>query len=428
METGSSIVILFRDHEKRYQFIVVPIWLDYGNENDCSSKRQVATIAIKDNHKQVYVLHGLTEFIIGYQSYWRSKKFNTQRKHANNIVQFLNYLIHNRNKLHIKKLSDIDIMIGTNYLNHLTDRGIKKDTVIDARRTLTYFYLWLYKQGCLPKVNNEIFESKKKVNERGSLYYESIFNETLPSYTPIRKEHIFPIKYIPLLFEIATLYAHPIVLGLYLQIFGGLRAGEVVNLSRTQFKKRVSQGDFLLHIKKRNYRTDVKDLSGLDNVKKPRYQLILKTKDWADILYRDHIDFYHRKDTSGSGALFINRDGKPMTGKSYHQYFYKVKRIFLEFLNSFGSAEDKLIANHLRNTNWGTHIGRGTFTNLIAEETENILEIAFLRGDSSPLSSLPYTAKTERVRRKLEQRLSETHNEYIPRLVILNDDKNYEGE
>lgn len=380
-----------------------------------SIKKQTMAIGLRDKNTGLHIIHPISTFILNWR--WKDKKFNTKRKHANNIVKFLNYLLKNK-KLTIKSLTELDITIGNAYLNSLTNDHRKRDTITDAGRTLTSFYVWLSQNECLPMVDNNYIESRKKKNlHNGSTYYESLFNPTLPQYTSSNRKHLLPIKYIPLLLEISILFAHPITIGLYLQIFGGLRAGEVVNLKRTQFKKKLNGANFLLNIKEQGFRTDIKDSSGSNFVKKIRKQQILQIKDWGNILFKDHVEFYKDKDINGTGALFINRDGKPMSGKSYSQYFYKVKDRFIKHLTDYGTIEDKIVATDLRLADWGTHIGRGTFTNLIAEEIENPAELMFLRGDSDLLSCLPYLAKTERVRKKVEEKVNHMHTDYIPRLI-----------
>ncbi|WP_232284443.1 hypothetical protein [Bacillus timonensis] len=378
-------------------------------------KKQTMAIGLRDNNTGSHIIHPISSFILSWR--WRAREYNTKRKNATNIVKFLNYLLQDK-KHSIKSLADLDIAIGTAYLNSLTNDHRKRETITDAGRTLTSFYVWLSQNDCLPNVGDNYIESKKKKNPySGRTYYESLFNPILPQRTRSNRKHLLPVKYIPLLIEISILCAHPIVLGLYLQIFGGLRAGEVVNLKRTQFRKRLNSGDFLLNIKEQQFRTDIKDSSGSNYVKKIRKQQILQIKDWGNIVFKDHVEFYKDKDIHGTGALFINRDGKPMTGKSYSQYFYKVKQKFIRFLMDYGTVEDKVIAADLRLADWGTHIGRGTFTNLIAEEIENPAELMFLRGDSDLLSSLPYLAKTERVRKKVEERVNHMHTDYIPLLI-----------
>jgi hypothetical protein len=405
------------NHPDTYEFVMIPVWLDWHKLRDGSVvKKQVASIGLRKKDLDIHIIHPVSNFILNWK--WRSSEYNTQRKHANNLVKFLNFLLENRHMYNIASLTDLNITIGNTYLNSLTNNELRRDTILDAGRTLTYFYLWLSNQDCLPHVDKKTIENKKMHNpHNGRTYYDSIFNPILPSRTTVKRKHLFPVKYIPLLFEIAILFAHPIAFGLYLQIFGGLRIGEVVNLKRTSFRKRMDSADFLIHIRERQFRTDIKDSSGSNYVKKIRNQLILQIKDWGDILYRDHVEFYKDKDEDGTGALFLNRDGKPMTAKSYSQYFYKVKDKFIKFLKDYGSIEDKVVAADLQLSNWATHICRGTFTNLIAEEIENPAELMFLRGDSNLLSCLPYLANTDRVRRKVEERMNHMHTDYVPRLI-----------
>lgn len=402
--------------KNNYEFITVPIWIDWGKTKDNKIlKKHTIAIGLRDNRTGVHIIHPISSFILNWR--WRTREYNTKRKHATNIVKFLNYLLQEK-KHTIKSLANIDIIIGNAYLNSLTNDHRKRETITDAGRTLTSFYVWLSQNDCLPNVSMDFIDSKKQKNPYSGLtYYESLFDPILPQRTRSNRKHLLPTKYIPLLLEVSILFAHPIALGIYLQIFGGLRAGEAVNLKRTQFRKKLNSADFLLNIKEQQFRTDIQDSSGSNYVKKNRKQQILQIKDWGNILFKDHVEFYKDKDTDGTGALFINRDEKPMTGKSYSQYFYKVKHKFIEFLIDHGTVEDKVIATDLRLADWGTHIGRGTFTNLIAEEIENPAELMFLRGDSDLLSSLPYLAKTERVRKKVEGRVNHMHTDYIPRLI-----------
>ncbi|HDR7862139.1 TPA: hypothetical protein QCY32_005549, partial [Bacillus toyonensis] len=90
------------------------------------------------------------------------------------------------------------------------------------------------------------------------------------------------------------------------------------------------------------------------------------------------------------------------------------------FLKTYGNSEEKILANHLLLADWSTHIGRGTFTNLIAENTDNPLEIAFHRGDDNLLSALTYMVKTDRMRKKIEDKFDNMHENYLPRLIDRN--------
>ena len=156
-------------------------------------------------------------------------------------------------------------------------------------------------------------------------------------------------------------------------------------------------------------------------MKKKRDQMIFQIHDWGNILFRDHCSLYKPKD--GSGALFVNQSGKAMTYASYYQHFNKVKKAFISFLKKYGKPQDKLVANSLERLSWNAHIGRGTFTNLLADEVTNPYDLAFLRGDASLLSSLDYMVTTSRYRDLMSNKISTMHSEYIPRLIKRNETK-----
>lgn len=229
-----------------------------------------------------------------------------------------------------------------------------------------------------------------------------------------KKEHIFPIQYFPLLMEISIIVAPRITLGIYMQFMGGLRNGEVVNITRTQAIRRIGNGDFTITVKNRKFRSDIKDHVSSE-VKRERSQEIFNIKNWLTTLFEDHKFRFHN--TDGGNALFVNSRGKAMTAKSYSQYFNKVKNAFCDYLKEHGDEDDIVVADHLRTVDWSTHIGRGTFTNMVAERTDNPFLLAFKRGDKNPQSALPYIAKTARIRKKIEQTFSNLNNEYMPRLI-----------
>ncbi|WP_235588519.1 tyrosine-type recombinase/integrase [Sporosarcina koreensis] len=403
--------VIHLDKNQRIKFVTVPVWMEYiFHKKGEIEKRHLAVIGLKNTELDVHVIHPISQFIM---DNWKNKEFNTQRKHANNIVQFLNYLVEHRRSINISSLTELTINLGTDYLNHLALKGVKTSTVKDAERTLTLFYFWLMKIDVISLVPEQVLE--KKETHLGT-YFESPFHPLYPAKKPKEIEHTLPINYIPMLLEVAIAVAKPIALGLYFQIFGGLRVSEVVNLKRTQVARRMQEGDFILQLQNQNFRTDLKEHS---SVKKVRTQRVLEINDWGHSLLRDHIQLY--KPLDGSNALFINRDGKALSQRSYRQYFQKVKDHFIALLENHGDSEQKILAKHLKYMKWSTHIGRGTFTNMVAEDAENPYEIAHLRGDSNINSSLTYMVSTERIHRKIEEKFSSMHEVYIPKLIARNE-------
>lgn len=394
------------DSNEAIKFSTISVWIDYIHfENGDTQKKHFAVIGLKNSDLDIHIIHPISQFIM---DNWKNKQYNTQRKHSNNVVQFLNFIVDKKKIYNITSLSDLNVNHGTEYLNYLTTKGLKRSTVKDAERTLTQFYHWLSELEIIESLTELV---SVKEGEFG-YYLESPFHPIYPKRSNREIEHTLPISYIPLLLEVAISEAKPIALGLYYQIFGGLRVSEVVNLKRTQVAKRMREGDFILKLQDQNFRTDLKEHS---SVKKARTQRVLEINDWGHSLFRDHINLY--KPTDGSHALFVNRDGKALSQRSYRQYFQKVKKNFISLLETYGDSEQKILANHLKYMKWSTHIGRGTFTNMIAEEAENPYEIAHLRGDSNINSSLTYMVSTKRIHKKIERKFSEMHEGYIPNLI-----------
>ena len=394
----------------KYKFFTDVMWIKWGNH-----KKKFALISVRRineaNGAIVKVIHPISEFIL---SKYSSRDYATMKKYADNIVGFLNYILENRKQLNIKSLYQLKLSHGVEFLNYKgTEDKVNSNTVRGYERTLTNLYVFLSKKGFLMEIPPNEFV--KKENQWGKKYYESPFKGVkYPENRHTKLEHLFPLKYLPLLLEISVIIAPRITLGIYMQFMGGLRSGEVVNISRTQALRKIKNGDFILDVKNRDYRTDIKDHSGSE-VKRKRNQEIFNIKDWLSTLFDDHT--YRFKPKDGSNALFVNAKGKAMTAKSYSQYFNNVKVSFCDYLVVYGDEDDIVVSDHLRTVDWRTHIGRGTFTNMVAERTDNPFLIANKRGDKQITSALPYIARTRRIREKIEQAFSNLNNNYIPSLV-----------
>ncbi|MBO5470804.1 MAG: hypothetical protein J6A03_13845 [Lachnospiraceae bacterium] len=79
-------------------------------------------------------------------------------------------------------------------------------------------------------------------------------------------------------------------------------------------------------------------------------------------------------------------------GLSYN--FSKVKQILISQLSE-GDSKQKMLAYTLAQFSWSTHMGRGFFSNLITNNTQNPYLISVARGDSDFSSALPYIAESE---------------------------------
>lgn len=70
------------------KFSTISIWIDYiYHSNGDIDKRHLAVIGLKNTKLDTHVIYPVSQFIT---DNWKNKQYNTQRKHANNVVQFLN--------------------------------------------------------------------------------------------------------------------------------------------------------------------------------------------------------------------------------------------------------------------------------------------------------------------------------------------------
>ncbi|WP_242319909.1 site-specific integrase [Bacillus cereus group sp. BfR-BA-01349] len=397
-----NIIPIHSNNISSISFVMHPIWISFEHPTTQHVfRKQHATIALKNTRTSHPIIHPITAFIF---DNWKHKSYNTMKVHAQNLVVFLNFLLGNRKKYRLHSFKDLHVNCGSDFLNQLALQKKSRATLLSYQRTVTHFFIYLSKQGMavIPNASivNHPFENKKHT------FSSPLFSNVILPTKKKTMEHNIPHTYILRFLELAFHVANPIALGVYMQIFGGLRIGEVVNLTYADIKTigPFGQDGILLHVQHRLNRTDIKDRAGTNYVKKEREQLVLGFRNWLQELYKSHQTTY--KSHSTNGAVFLNKHGKPMTGNSYRYYFQKTKDAFLSYLQQSEHAHDQLAAISLQHTSWSSHIGRGIFTNLIAENAKHPQDIMLLRGDDHLTSSLTYMAQTNRMKQNLETYLN----------------------
>lgn len=127
-------------------------------------------------------------------------------------------------------------------------------------------------------------------------------------------------------------------------------------------------------------------------------------------------------------AIFTDTSGNPMSGTTYKKRFNKVKRAFIKWLeNSNGPL--RYWAPYLKNHTWTTHIGRGIYTNLMAQFVKTPMELALLRGDSTIEATLHYLSR-KTIRNEVQEGLDNMFSNNIGSLeayqMRINDGVTYE--
>lgn len=204
-----------------------------------------------------------------------------------------------------------------------------------------------------------------------------------------------------MLFDTAKDIAPDIYLGLLLQFAGGLRASEIVSVEYGNIGFINDGGIFALKLKleDKDLRPDL-STAFIAKVKRNRTQIVLPIfGDRLKEAYETHVKLYRRENVN---AVFIDKNGNPMTVNTYWKRFNRVKKNFIKRLYECQDLEVQEYALFLECFRWSTHIGRGTFSNIVAENANNIGEIAIIRGDTNLSSSLPYLNDNRSVEKKVQ--------------------------
>lgn len=373
-------------------FKVKAVTVDLLTDKDGNTtKKKHAIIILKNLSNGKEAIHPVSDFIM---QYWKNREYNTMVSNAYHIAAFLNFVFFESDSV-VEDLSELTSQHAVRFLNSLTIKGNQKSTVKKHEKTLVLFFEYLFESNILEIMTAE--DLKNLPNSLQGVIYKS---NALGN-----KIHDFKAELILPFIEFAYHEKNEIALGVYYQIFGGLRAGEVVNIKKSNIRNVGSYGEFgqVIKIKNTQLRPDLNTTSGKGEVKKDRTQVVFPYKTLLRKLYKEHTDRYSSQ--SNPDALFVDGNGNPMSGDNYIYHFSRLKEKFINHLLNSTDIRLQTYGQYLKSMKWGTHIGRGIFSNLMAEYTDNVLEIAVARGDSNLSSSLTYIADTERIMNKIQNEL-----------------------
>ncbi len=369
-------------------------------------------IKLKNLENNKSRIHRYTDFL----NRWINKATNTAYNGAGYIVPFLNYIHFELSKKELPSIQDLTFEHGIAYLEMRSQKSSWL-TMKAIEKTLDKFYYFLAEKGILNNIKKSDFVYLGAQNGKRQL--ESHFRGKY--YLPNKGKQQDKLHQIEnsLIFEfiLTALQYHPqIALGIYFQIFGGLRVGEIVNL---EYKKINPRGPFgrngmVLVISNSYLRRDLRE-TAITSSKKPRNQPILTFGSLLEELYKNHKKEY-RKMTSD--AVFIDRNGNAMSRSTYTYHFNMVKEKFVEKLKKSENPDHKLYASFLVTQKWSTHIGRGIFSSIVAETADNASEIAVLRGDTDLRSALIYLSDSQRLEGKISGKLNDFYVDEMKKRLL----------
>lgn len=399
------------EKQMRYKFVVRETTIQVPRSG-VLKKERVTNIGLLDRITGFIAPHPLSHFIVN--------KFenlsNTSLNPAREIVKFLNFIFERVEERHIDYLQmynnglyELRLIHGSQYICHLTDKEVSRKHVKRVEHYLTAFYKYLQDN----QLVKEDFKIEQVVIHKSESYTKKItLSPFLRSYLNTRypkrdiDNNLIKLKdfggnrynLVRELINIARDVQPEIAFGICLQIWGGLRRGEVVNLTKTSLGPSH-------HFGLRNATVDIKDRqialfphlkdTKKEQVKRPRLQIVFPSELLNEV-YEEHMKALSKMKLKNKNALFVNKWGYPLSGSSYEYKFKKVKRVLLERLeNTEGRLEDY---QTLTSGYWGTHIGRGIFTNFLLDMGMTPQEIMLLRGDKGINTSLEYFCKRNAIK------------------------------
>ncbi|OJE47018.1 hypothetical protein BAQ48_02325 [Bacillus luti] len=372
-------------------------------------------IVLKDLTTGETYPHPITHFL--YKSYHRnSGSVNTELTVAQIIVPFLNFVLDKVNQYlteytDINGLEDLQESHANAYLQYCVDEKSNKNKTLEMKENfLSKFYKYLWDEKVLkhkPKFKLVSVRTRKEIRKVYKIDFtykktdETLLREkvkrkdVVPQNHESNKNRIFiRLQYIHEILYVAKHETPDIAFGMALQIFGGLRKGEVVNLTRTALKSQNGQGYgveglvLLIRDRQNDLFTRFNDVSTIQ-VKNPRDQSCL-IDPILNYLYKHHIEVVLKKVKKPlhPTALFYDSEGNPMSADTYDKRFLKLKNSYLGMLlGTPGRYQDYL---DFSQTKWRSHIGRGVFTNMCLDAGFNEKQTAVLRGDRSTQSMESY--------------------------------------
>jgi len=221
-----------------------------------------------------------------------------------------------------------------------------------------------------------------------------------------------PTKAFKILLTLAFRYAPDIAFAFCLQAFAGLRAGEALNV-RQEYSPLGSGiiftriGSYVRKIeidltRELQLRSDGVISGG---IKKARIQCVYPPFIQAfTAAYEQHKAWLEKRNFEKEyRPMFINSKGLAMTYKDYkYRYEQLVERRFRPALLESDDEELRIYGQLLYENNLGLHALRHWFSCQLALRGENIAQIQFWRGDSSPESAFAYLQNKGDLVRELE--------------------------
>lgn len=387
-----------------YRWITQQTNIEHLLSNNQLEPRTVVTIAVEDIKTGLVVPHPITHFIKEKYEF-KGKSLSSQLNPARQIVKFFNFIneqiiLENPDFLPLqeKGIKGLTLIHGARYITYCTERKCQYGYVRGhIERYLIHFYDYLLKMKLLAEdIELDTYITRSGNEAIISPFLDPRLNTQYPPTVGLIQNKLKdfgddPKKRNQLVYEFleeARRVCPEIAFGIGLQIFGGLRRGEVVNLTAGSVSTDFLRGSNFIAVLDNQHRlfTHLKDTTK-EQVKRPRLQPVLPS-DYLREMYDSHMKLNAKVKKKNPHAFFVDRKGNTISGGTYERKFAKVKRAYLDrLIEASGRYSDWRM---LDGAIWGTHIGRGLFTNFLYGKGLDDRQMAIVRGDKSTESAKSY--------------------------------------
>ena len=351
------------------------------------------------------------------------------------ICGFLNHvLVAQGGESGVRHVFDITKKMMEGYFSHYAlekqedGRYRSKESVERCISSVTDFMSRLSRKygGYMKVSKSDLYEEQTRMTKKGNLVRKKV-----PAFHVVgipmadRPFRDIPTKVMEILLPMAFKYAEDIAFGLCLQAFAGLRAGEVCNVrqecSPLGAGIRLTEAGGSVIKAEIDLRREValrNDAAETGRIKKERLQCVYPA------FLGSFMQAYeiHKKYLEGISfekeyaPMFVNRYGKAMSYETYRNRFKKLVRDYLRpYLTASGDPELHTYGQLLQENEIGTHALRHWFTVQLVLRGEEIGDIEYWRGDTSPESAFLYLQN----KGELVKKLKETDEHLIDMLLIV---------
>lgn len=365
-------------------------------------------IVLKRNKKQIVAWTDFHKYIRSGKNKLAHKVSDDGNMRFYHVVKLLNYAFFE--KYHIKRLTDINVLIVKDFLNDYGMGTLPGDTKTRTEDTVNV---------CIRHIIDflEAFieaNPDKCAIRKKDLYKEQKVYSTRKRRMETRKVPVFEVLYtsrpreifrdmpdsvFSILMNLIMEKHKDILMLAALGAFAGMRPSECCNVRRNDsalgpgIRFVLVDGeieDIIIDLTEElNLRSDLKPVGAIKKERTQRvYPAFLKVFYECYQIYMDYMEGH--KYEADYGALTVNKQGKAIT---YDNYYMKFRKVIEELIPELLKCDDAEAVNYghlLMEINISPHIFRHWFSVKLTLFGEDVAGLMYWRGDKSPESALTY--------------------------------------